>query len=126
MPVFALHETCVVAIYIPSTACCATVVAEVICKLHPFVLVQGFFAVQTAWEKCVYFRCRVANKPVIKCFCFLANTHQYNARGGRMRGMPSQAMLFTKCIYNARFKLMNNPGRTRGGVIWSLRVTRAN
>jgi hypothetical protein len=45
--VFALHETCVVAT--SSTACCATVVAHVIFKLHPFaiVLAQGPFAVQT-------------------------------------------------------------------------------
>ena len=52
--VFALHETCVVAI--SSTACCATVVAHAIFRLHPFVLAQGFLAVQTAWtleEVCV-------------------------------------------------------------------------
>ena len=51
--VFALHEACVVAI--SSTACCATVVAHVIFRLHPFVLAQGFLAVQTAWKKCVCF-----------------------------------------------------------------------
>ena len=39
----AMHETCVVAI--SSTACCATVVAHVIFRLHPFVLAQGFLAV---------------------------------------------------------------------------------
>ena len=67
--VFALHETWLVAI--SSTACCATVVAHVTFRLHPFVLPQGFLAVQTAWKKCVCCGCRVANKTVIECFCFL-------------------------------------------------------
>ena len=67
--VFALHETCVVAV--SSIACCATVVAHVILKLYPFVLAQGPFAVQTARKRCVCFWWRITSKPVIKCFCFL-------------------------------------------------------
>jgi len=47
--VFALHEACVVAI--SSTACCATVVAHVIFRLHPFVLAQGFFGSSNSLEE---------------------------------------------------------------------------
>jgi hypothetical protein len=49
--VFALHETCVVAI--SKTACCATVVAHVIFRLHPFVLAQGFGSSNSFEEVCV-------------------------------------------------------------------------
>ena len=51
---FALHETWLVAIS-STTACCATVVAHVIFRLHSFVLAQGVLAVQTAWKKCACF-----------------------------------------------------------------------
>ena len=93
--VFALYETCVVAI--SSTAGCATVVAHVIFRLHPFVLAQGFLAGQIAWKKCACVRLMPRRKQTgdRMLLFFLQNKHQYNARDGKMRGISSQAMLFT-------------------------------